>query len=132
MDQLIQLLEAQQDYSTAIRYVQRLLRHDPVHETAYRRLMRFHALNNDRANALGAYHRCATILERELDVEPSQATQAIYQRLLVANHMSANAGRRPTQLAAATPLVGRQRPWAQLQAAWRTATRQGPHFALLS
>ena len=32
--------------------------------------MRLHALNDDRAAALHTYHTCATILRRELDVEP--------------------------------------------------------------
>lgn len=132
VDQLAQLLEAQRDYATALRYAQRLRRHDPLRETAYRRLMRLHALNGDRAKALQAYHRCATLLERELGVEPSETTQAAYESLLIAKHETASRPHRRAVRAAAAPLVGRERAWTQLQAAWRTAARQGPHFALVS
>lgn len=128
MDRLVRLLEAQRDYTAAIGYVQRLRRHDPLRESAYRRLMRLHALNGDRAKALQAYHRCATLLERELDVEPSRKTQAAYERLLGAKHTIVSR----TTLAATVPLVGREQPLAHLQAAWRSAVRQRPHFALVS
>ena len=56
MEQLIQLLEEGREYDQAIRYAQRLLRHDPLHEAGYRRLMRLRALSGDRAGALRVYH----------------------------------------------------------------------------
>ncbi len=82
LDRLVRLLEEQRDYATAIHHAQRLLRHDPLHEDTYLCLMRLHALNNDRAGALRVYHSCATVLERELGVDPSPATRAAYARLL--------------------------------------------------
>lgn len=131
LDQLARSFEAQRDYATAAHYAQRLLRYDPMRETAYRRLMRLHALNGDRAKALQAYHQCATVLERELDVEPCQATQAAYERLLVTQPTASRPVRR-SPLGNDAPLVGRRPAWAQLQVAWRIATHRQPHVALIS
>jgi len=82
LERLVRMLEEQRDYPSAIGYAQRLLRHDPLHEATYRHLMRLHALNHDRAGALRVYHTCTTVLQRELEVEPSAATRQAYQRLL--------------------------------------------------
>ena len=68
----------------AIAVAERLLRHDPLREEAYRLLMRLHAARGDRARALRAYHACAATLERELGVAPSAATRELYEALLPA------------------------------------------------
>src|SRR5262245_24717279 len=81
LEQLVLLLFEQQDYSLAIGYAQRLLRHDPLHEASYQHLMRLHAASGDRASALRVYRTCATVLERGLGVEPSPATREAYERL---------------------------------------------------
>src|SRR5262249_19770306 len=47
LERLGLLLEDRRDYPAAIQAGQQLLRHDPLHETTYRRLMRLHALNGD-------------------------------------------------------------------------------------
>ncbi len=132
LERLIELLEAQRDYPTAIRYAQRLLRHDPLHEAAYRQLMRLRALSGDRAGALRAYHTCATVLQRELAVEPSPATREMYERLLNVEPQAEPRRTPPAALAARPPLVGRHREWQQLQAAWRGAARGRPHIVLVA
>ncbi|MCI0354796.1 MAG: AfsR/SARP family transcriptional regulator, partial [Acidobacteria bacterium] len=81
LERLILLLETERDYRPAIRYAQRLLQHDPLHEATYQHLMRLHALSGDRVSALRLYHTCTTVLERELGVAPSPATQAAYEAL---------------------------------------------------
>jgi non-specific serine/threonine protein kinase len=81
LERLLLLLETERDYRTAIRYAQRLLQHDPLQEATYQHLIRLHALSGDRASALRLYHTCATVLERELGVAPSPATQAAYEEL---------------------------------------------------
>ncbi len=124
---LIQVLEAGREYDQAIRYAQRLLRHDPLHEAAYRRLMRLRALSGDRAGALRVYHTCATTLQQELGVGPSPATQRAYEDLLQAETQPDLASR---SVPGVSPLVGREEEWAQLQTAWRRSSR-GPRFALL-
>jgi DNA-binding SARP family transcriptional activator len=74
LERLTRLLEDHRDYDAAIGHARSILRLDPLHEAATRRLMHLHALKGDRAGALRAYHACATALQRELGVEPSPAT----------------------------------------------------------
>jgi DNA-binding SARP family transcriptional activator/predicted ATPase len=123
LEQLISLQEEQHHYPAAILAASRLLRHDPLHEVTYCHLMRLHLLNDDPAEALRIYHTCATVLQRELGVSPSPATQEVYQRLL---------GRLRTPLSRPTDsplsplmlsLVNRQTEWRQLLAAWHRASR---------
>ncbi len=125
LEQLIPLLEDQRDYRSAIRYAQRLLRHDPLHEDTYLRLMRLHTLNGDRAGAVRVYHTCVTTLQQKLSVEPLPATRAAYERLL---HLESSPATPQTTL---LPLVGRQREWQQLLAIWCQTVQGGPHVALL-
>ncbi|MEJ2711034.1 MAG: tetratricopeptide repeat protein [Anaerolineales bacterium] len=126
LERLIEQLETARDYQAAIIYAHRLLQHAPLREDTYRRLMRLYALNGDRAGVLHTYHSCATALQKELQVEPSQLTREAYERLLKMD--------KPLSvLPPTTPsLVGRSAEWAQLQGAWRTAEAGQPHWALLS
>lgn len=117
---LIDLHEAQRAYRPAIAHAQRLLSYDPLLEETYRRLMRLHALDGDRAAALRVYHSCATILERELGVAPSEPTQAAYARLLDAETLSISRDVRE-DVALTTRLIGRHAAWDALQRAWRVA-----------
>jgi hypothetical protein len=121
LEQLVVLLEEYRGYAAAMHQAERLLRHDPLHETSYRQLMRLSVLNGDRARALHLYQECCTILQQELGVEPSPETQALYESLLQAE---ANALPEPArQRAGHAELVGRQREWQALLAAWRSAQR---------
>ena len=128
LNKLILLLEHAHDYPAAISYAQRLLRHDPLHEATYRRLMRLYALSGNRASALRTYHTCATVLQRELAVEPSAETRAEYESVL---NLETPAAPSPAPLPGISPLVGRQREWAQLQSAWRDAMNGRPHLIVL-
>jgi DNA-binding SARP family transcriptional activator/tetratricopeptide (TPR) repeat protein len=127
LQQLAALHEERRQYRRAIAHARSLLRHDPLHEPAYTHLMRLHALVDDRAAALHTYHTCATVLSRELGVEPGRATQALYEQLLQQAHAPPSAPAQPP----APPLVGRSAEWAQLQAAWREAAHR-PRLALIS
>jgi DNA-binding SARP family transcriptional activator len=71
LDRLSSLLAEHGEHAEAIRYAERLLRHDPLREDAYRLLMRLHDARGDRARAVRSYHACTAALERELGVEPS-------------------------------------------------------------
>lgn len=128
LTRLVQLLEAQRDYLTAIAYAQQLLRHDALHEPTYRTLMRLYTLNGDRATALRVYHTCVTQLREELGVEPDAETQATYERLL----------QQPVALEAShpviatAPFVGRKAEWQMIQQAWRKAERGLCQFALIA
>lgn len=132
LERLILLLESQRDYRATIGFAQRLLRHDPLHEATYRRLMRLHALSGDRAGALRAYHTCATVLQRELAVEPSLATREAYERLLQADALPAPSPAPPARPVAVSPLVGRHQEWTPLHEVWREASAGRPHFVLVT
>ncbi|MBP8293896.1 MAG: AAA family ATPase, partial [Caldilineaceae bacterium] len=67
-----------------------------------------------------------TVLRRELDVAPGQATHEIYERLLNA---SVQPSAPPPETA--IPLIGRTTEWAQLQQMWREA-RARPGLALIA
>lgn len=128
LDQLITVLEQAREYAAAIACAQRLLRHDPLHETSYRRLMNLYAANGERAAALRTYHACVTVLERELGVEPQAATQAVYARLL---EMPATAIYQPAPFVATQQMVGRQPEWSTFQAVWRSVVAGRPQAVIV-
>jgi predicted ATPase len=97
----------------------------PLHEAAYRRLMRLQALGGDRTGALRTYQACAVALQRELRVSPSEPTVAAFWRLL--QPPIPPDGRLETRW----PLVGRAQAWSALQTAWQRAARERPMFVLI-
>lgn len=127
LEWLVQLLEAQQDYRTAIGYAQQLLRLDPFSEATYRGLMRLHLLNDNRPAALQLYHQCLTMLREELGVDPSPSTRKLYQQLLADDQTEIEPPKRfagpdwsaslpvGTGTPAPLPLVGRQNEWLAIQ-----------------
>ncbi|MCA9954878.1 MAG: AAA family ATPase, partial [Anaerolineales bacterium] len=125
LGQYLQILEEQRNYNGAIKTAKQLLQADPLHEAAYRRLMRLQALAGNRAGALRTYHTCVATLQRELDVAPSAATQEAYRRLLALESAP------QPQMPARIPLVGRAYAWSQLQMAWKQATSQRPLLTLI-
>jgi DNA-binding SARP family transcriptional activator len=130
-ERLVALLEQERDYDAAIKAAQELLRHDPLHEATYRKLMRLYALRGDRASALRVYHTCVTVLERELAAEPSEATRQAYESLLQSDTSVTPTGPL-TSRGTAAPMVGRKEEWQQLQAAWRKAASGHPQMVMLS
>jgi predicted ATPase/DNA-binding SARP family transcriptional activator len=128
LEQLIALLESQQDYRTAIDYAQRLLQQDPLRETTYSKLMQLYALTGDRAAALRVYHTCSTTLARELGVDPDPQTRSVYEHLLNLETPPPTGAR----MRDASPLVGRQQAWDQLQESWRHAVRGHPTFVVVA
>lgn len=133
LEQLVLALEEQRDTSGAIPYAQRLLHHDPLHEAAYRHLMRLHMAQGDWTEAARIYHACSAMLKQEFGAAPSRATRDLYERLhkMRERPVPAAAGsavRRPADL----PLVGRKAEWSLLLAAWRAAAAGKPRMILLS
>lgn len=133
VNQLIDLLQRQRAYRTALDHAQRLLQYDPLLETTYDRLMQLHAALGDRAAALRIYHLCRSTLDREMGVEPSPTTQATYERLLNLEAPAAPLEKLPL----ATPLVGRDAAWGALQQNWQQllqGTQGGPtvQFVMLT
>lgn len=126
--QLVMLHIEARDYEEAISITQRLLQVDPLDETNYQRLMELYAISGKRPQALHTFHTCATVLERELGVPPSDETQAIYQQLQQLEERM-----QPPELAVtgSIKLVGRLLEWQTLLSAWRSASKGIPHFILI-
>ncbi|RSD08635.1 SARP family transcriptional regulator [Amycolatopsis eburnea] len=102
------------DPAAALAAARRRIRLRPLEETGYRTLMGLQADAGDRAGAVSTYHRCASVLERELGVVPAEPTRAALRRLLA----------RPgpeVRRAAAPGLVGRAAELARLGEAWHAA-----------
>lgn len=122
LEQLIDLLELQRDYTAALQAAHRLLRHNPLREESYRRIMRLYACLGERAGIEGAFQECRMLLARKLQVAPSQPTRELYERLLQAVAVAPPA--------AMLPFIERHTEWAHLHQAWASA-RQGQPRCLL-
>jgi DNA-binding SARP family transcriptional activator len=105
---------------------ERLLRADPLREENYRRLMRLHADRGEPARALGVYHECAAVWERELGVGPSAATRAAYAALLPRQTRHREAA------AAPAALVGRAAERRRLVDLFRASAAGRTQFVLLT
>lgn len=81
MRQRLAALLQQQDYPASILTASRLLAIDPLQEPAYRALMQANVGLGDTAAALNWYKRCQRLLQHELGVAPSAATQALHRKL---------------------------------------------------
>jgi DNA-binding SARP family transcriptional activator len=66
----------------AIQTALRLLSLDPLQEVTHRALMRLYAGQGRRGAALRQYQLCVDVLQRELGVEPEEATKQVYRELL--------------------------------------------------
>ena len=121
------------DLARAIDVVRRRLQLEPLEETGYRTLMRLQADLGDRAGAVSTYHHCASVLERELGVDPDAATRAVFERLIARPPDGVRAtGSAPGRRGPATvPLIGRSAELGMLEAAWRAAVAGEPGFALV-
>ena len=131
LDRLIAQCANQGDYVSAIEHAQRRLRHDPLDEHSYRRLMHLHVLNGDRISALRMYHACVSMLERELAVQPSRATRQAYADLLRVDGPPIVTQVELPTLVSAAPLIGRSRQLDRLQSVWRLASAGSPRFVVL-
>src|SRR5688500_5908976 len=80
LTELVSALEDEGELNTAALYAQRLLRHDPLQEENYRRLMRLHLAMADGAGVVNVFRQCERVLRRELGVEPSDATRQLLRR----------------------------------------------------
>jgi DNA-binding SARP family transcriptional activator/tetratricopeptide (TPR) repeat protein len=112
----------------------------PLEEIGYRRLIELYGRLGDRARAVSTYHRCASILERELGVEPDPETRRALDRLLARSRPAAPpnvdipdlpvAGRHNSGPAAA-PLVGREPELDTLRHLWHAARDGRPAIVLV-
>jgi DNA-binding SARP family transcriptional activator len=138
LERLARQHESGRRWPEAIRCAERLVANDPLREEGYRLLMRFCHASGDRARAVRAYHACATTLERELGIEPSAETRAIYESLVATAPVgagtleAASASPARTTAPSTSPFVGRADEQAQLAAMWRAAASGRAQLALVT
>ena len=151
LDQLIALDRVAGAYQDAIERARQRIELEPLEEVGYRSLLQVQALAGDRAAALQTYHRCVSVLERELGVGPDQATIAEYERLagpgvgpgsgagpagssgaVVPGPGAPGAGQVQRPASSPERLVGREREFQLLQQRWREALAGTAGFAVLS
>lgn len=131
---LVEALALDGDYAAAVAYAQRALAIDELAEEVQRRLMELYALAGQRSAALRQYERCVAVLERELGVDPTPETQAVY-RAVLRGAAAAAVPASPPPLAASLPageppLLGRTAELRALDEAYRRA-RAGRGGAVL-
>lgn len=111
--------ESVRDYDAAVTQARRMLDIDPLAEDAYRLVMRFSYLNDDRAAALRAYARCRDVLQRELGAAPSGETVRLAAQI-EAGTLARTSPSRPLPLTVLRPprVVGRSDALATMEHAW--------------
>lgn len=69
------------EYNAAIALCHKILARDNCHEPAHRRLMRCYLGQGQRHLAVRQYQTCVEVLQEELELGPSEETEALYQRI---------------------------------------------------
>ncbi len=127
-DRLSQLQFEAGELVPALETVNRWLVLNPLHEEAYRRLMRLHFAAGDRAAALHAYDVCRTKLYTDMQTEPTQETVALASRMrAVTPPQRKEAPKTPGALSPASlnesPLLGRTTELSTLIRVYHSAQR---------
>ncbi len=68
-------------YPEAIKACEDALHKDPLLESVYRRLMRFHYCNGEKGQALKTYRNCLKLFEELFGESPTPATNHMYERI---------------------------------------------------
>lgn len=132
LERLVELCDQQLDYGHGIDYAWRLQQADPLAEEAYQHLIRLYALTGNRSEAIRCYTLCASLLERELGVQPDTVTQELHDRLLRAPVVQEKSMLAATAQQSASSLIGRRDEWQQMLKIWHTTTTGVAQILLLS
>src|SRR6266567_4044607 len=135
-DHLSQMQFEAGELEAAIETVSRWLVLAPLHEDAYRRLMRLHFAAGDRAAALHAYDTCRARLSTGMQTEPTPETVALASRMrAVAPPRRKEAPTRALALSPAMlldgPLLGRTTELSTLIKLYHVAQRGQTQVVLL-
>ncbi len=131
-DRVVSFWAARDDPDAGLVPARRRIQLEPLEEYGYRQLMHLQRASRDRAGAMRTYHRCASLLERELGVAPSDETRAAFDATLAegtSRATNAAADRLPWS---STPLmVGRDGHRRRLRQVWEEA-HHGCRFMLVT
>ncbi|MBP7687712.1 MAG: tetratricopeptide repeat protein [Thermoflexales bacterium] len=81
MELLIERLIAERRWRETLEWAEHWIAQGQVPESAYRALLAAHYHLGNTAGIAAVYQRCAEALRKELDVEPSEPTRALYKQL---------------------------------------------------
>jgi DNA-binding SARP family transcriptional activator len=126
---VIVLLEERRDFSAAVVHAERLRELEPLDESATGAVMRLHAAQGRRAQALDAYARTEALLQEELGTKPMPALQELRDRLLRTSEFEALSS---TPSKAEPAFVDRAAEWTTLTRLWSSASRAPPRCLLVS
>jgi DNA-binding SARP family transcriptional activator len=101
--------------AAALETAQRRVRLEPLSEAAYRGVIALQLQTGNRTAALETYQTCKKMLQTELGLEPSPETSRLIQSLENRVPMSPTI----TSLTFPTRMMGREREWALMEAAWQ-------------
>jgi DNA-binding SARP family transcriptional activator/tetratricopeptide (TPR) repeat protein len=122
------------DLGKAVEYGRLRVRLEPLEEVGYRTLMELQADTGDRAGAISTFHKCADILDQELQVMPCQATETLAERLLSSDGpgIPPVRGDRPrARIARRARLVGRDREFDQVVQFWNSVVEGRPRLLVV-
>ena len=128
---LAETSETAREDAAAVSALQRILKVEPAHEDAHRRLIRLYARMGQRHAALRQYQRCLDLLRRELEIAPMPETTALY-RAIVAGEIAPLPQPALATLPSTSPFIGRARELEWLMSRWRRAREgAGQTFAVV-
>ena len=107
---LTQFQASRGNFPEAMTCASRLLAFDPWREEVHRQLMLLQARTGQWTAALAQYESCKKILEKELGVQPSLETTALYEKIRAARQAA-----RHNISASSTELIGRERELENLR-----------------
>lgn len=126
-ERLVALRSQAGDSAGALQAVDAWLARDPMAEAAHREGIRIHLSRGDRSAALDAYERCASVLARELGLEPDSTTRALGE---LARSGDVERGE-PVQPGPEVPMVGRDHDHSVLGAAFEMSRRGSSTLVLI-
>lgn len=81
LDKLARISLKQKKFEAGHSYVQKILKYDNARERTHRLKMLMYAKSGNRIGAIRQYKKCAAILRKEMDVEPSRLTKELYRKI---------------------------------------------------
>lgn len=82
LDKLMLYYGAQGDYESALICGEQILTCDNTREKIHQRIIQFHWMSGNRSAAIAQYKQCVQILRDEMDIDPMEQTQRLYQLIL--------------------------------------------------
>ena len=127
---LVELQMERGAHEPALRFAERWVEIEPLHEPAHRELIRLYALTGDRGAALQQYRQCVRALSQELGVAPLEETTGLFEQvseggLAPSPAAAPSAERAATGAPRELALVGRDSELDALLAAHRAAAEGG-------